>query len=455
MPTQREEFAAAEPLLDAICRTGCSLFSVPWTLIHLDLDAGRSGTIGIGLDAWKEGITPSFRKSILLSQEILVVEDAVHDVRFAANPAVDGAPPIRFYAGAPLFMAPAVHVGTLCLMAASPRTFTREQRQQLEDLAQITSVHLRTQAASRMASEQATLYRLLAENSTDTIVRGNLEGVRLYISPAVRTLLGYEPHELIGRKAREIVHPDDAEEFRGLMESIREGRIDLAVTEHRQRHKDGTWVWLEAFVKLTRDEVSGQPDGYVVSVRDISRRKEAESRLAYNASHDPLTGLPNRSLLHERLTQEIARATRTGAGFALLALDLDRFKPINDEFGHEAGDAVLRAIAERLRSAVRAQDTVARLGGDEFVVIQTTASDVPASAIRLANRLIRTASDPIDFNGLPMSVGLSVGVAIAPAAGIDADDLLRAADQALYKAKEAGRNQYCISGATSTEKKTG
>jgi diguanylate cyclase (GGDEF)-like protein len=210
--------------------------------------------------------------------------------------------------------------------------------------------------------------------------------------------------------------------------------------------RDGAWVWLEAFVKLTRSEATGEPDGYVASVRDISRRKEAESRLAHIAAHDPLTGLPNRTRLHERLTLEISRTARTRAGFAVLCLDLDRFKRVNDEFGHEAGDTVLRVVAGRLQSMVRAEDTVARLGGDEFVMIQTTAVDVPASAMRLADRLIAAVSQPIPFNGTPLNVGLSVGIAIAPIPGADADGLLRAADEALYEAKEAGRNKYRMFG---------
>jgi diguanylate cyclase (GGDEF)-like protein len=222
------------------------------------------------------------------------------------------------------------------------------------------------------------------------------------------------------------------------------GSIELAVSEMRQRHKDGSWIWMEAFVKLTRDKASGQPDGYVVSVRDISRRKKAEALLEYNASHDPLTGLANRALLHERLTQEMARAARTGVCFAVLWLDLDRFKSVNDEHGHVAGDAVLRAVSERFRSSLRTEDTLARLGGDEFVVIQTGTKNVPASAIRLAERLIEMASEPIAVNELSISIGVSIGIAIAPIANVDADGLLRAADEALYKAKEAGRNRYGV-----------
>jgi len=443
----RPEGTISAPLFDTLCRSACAQFSVPWALIHLNRESGQPGAIGSGLDVWESAIAPSFRSLLPFFTKSLVVEDATHDPRFGAMQSMGGVPPIGFYASVPLFIAPDIHVGTLCLMDSAARLFTPDHVRQLDDLARIASSHLEMAAAVRKASEQEALYRLLAENSTDTIVRGNLDGVRLYISPAVRTLLGYEPEELIGRRAAEIVHPDDAVEFRGLMTDVREGRIDVAVSEQRQRHKDGSWVWLEAFVKLTRNE-RGEADGYVASVRDVSRRKEIESRLAHVAAHDPLTGLPNRALMHDRLAEEVSRARRTGAGFAVHCLDLDRFKHVNDEFGHEAGDLVLRTIATRFRVLVRAEDTVARLGGDEFVVIQTATEDVPASAMRLADRLIRAASEPIDFNGMPLRVGLSIGIAIASIAEADGDGLLRAADKALYEAKEAGRSRYCVFGVT-------
>lgn len=214
-------------------------------------------------------------------------------------------------------------------------------------------------------------------------------------------------------------------------------------------HKDGSWVWLEAFVKVTHHATTGDRDGYVVSVRDTSRRKELETRLVHNASHDALTGLPNRALLDERLQQEIDREALHGSRFALLCLDLDGFKQVNDAWGHEAGDAVLAAVARRLTSCVRAADTVARRGGDEFVIIHVTDSALPASAVALAERLIEAVSAPMESGGAPVHIGLSIGIAVA-GGGTEADTLLRNADKAMYEAKAAGRNGYRVSGATRT-----
>jgi diguanylate cyclase (GGDEF)-like protein/PAS domain S-box-containing protein len=424
----------AAPALEALCQAAAALCGVQWAILHPGPDALRP--IGNGRDAWEE-LSPLLRHYLRRARHSVVVEDAAADPRFAGSG-------VGLYAGVPLFSAPRVHVGTLSLMDASPRTLSSARRTQLDNFARIASAHLGMQAELAKAAEKEALFSLLAENSTDMVVRGTLDGARVYLSPAVRTVLGYEEHELLGTTAGSFVHPDDMGAFRVLMSGVREGRVELGVTEHRHRHKDGSWIWVEAFVRLTRDKATNEPDGYVASVRDISRRKEAEVRLAHNASHDTLTGLPNRALLRDRLDAEIARTIRTGAGFALHCLDLDRFKQVNDAHGHQAGDCVLRATADRFRGVVRTEDTVARIGGDEFVVLQTNVSG-PTSAIHLANRLIDATAAPIVSEGLPMHVGLSVGIAVSPMAGLDADALLKAADDALYKAKSTGRNRLCVS----------
>lgn len=339
----------------------------------------------------------------------------------------------------------------LVLVDTQARPFPPDMRQRLRAFGTLAAAQYRVEATARRAREQADLYRLLADHSTDTIVRGTLDGVRLYVSPAVRTLLGYEPAELVGRRAIELVHPDDLPEFRELMRQVREGHLEQGCSEQRQRHKDGSWVWIEAFIRLTYDRRTGQPDGYVVSVRDISRRKAAEARLAYLAAHDALTGLANRSLLQERLDMELARAQRTASGFALLCLDLDRFKQINDTRGHEAGDVVLRTVADRFLQAGGKDDLVARLGGDEFVVVLAAGADPQERAERLSSRLIELTGQPIPCQGTVVEVGLSVGIAVVSpelvAAGCSVGALLREGDRALYLAKEGGRNRYVIAGS--------
>lgn len=192
-------------------------------------------------------------------------------------------------------------------------------------------------------------------------------------------------------------------------------------------------------------EVRSQPlpgGGVVRTYTDITDRKAAEDRVRYVAHHDDLTRLANRVVLQDRLAQAVATAERGGGGLALLYLDLDRFKPVNDTRGHETGDKLLAAVAERMRAGVRACDLVARMGGDEFAIVQPQA-DQPA-AVALAERLVAGMAEPFEIDGECLTIGVSIGVAIYPGAGTTPDQLRRNADMALYRAKRDGRNTFRV-----------
>ena len=181
--------------------------------------------------------------------------------------------------------------------------------------------------------------------------------------------------------------------------------------------------------------------GWVATYEDVTERRRAEERLAHMAHHDALTGLPNRVLFREHTRRALARARR-GGGLAVMCLDLDRFKPVNDTLGHPVGDALLRAVADRLRACAREADLVARLGGDEFAVVQEAASSQPADATGLARRLVEALAAPFEVEGHQVVVGASVGVALVVDAPDDADSLLKCADLALYRAKADGRGTW-------------
>ena len=404
MGMERSMAAVPELRFDALCRTARVLFAVPAATVHLTDGAGRWSSLED--DGWAAAAAPG-----AWSDDPVMIGDGV------------GRPPVRFFVCVPFGRC---GTGRLCLYGPRPRALGAHDRAALDDLAALAGQSLDLFRDACAAAGREAEFRLLAETSTDTIVRGDLDGVRLYISPSVRTLLGYEPEELIGRRAAELVHPDDAPPFGAMMQRVRAGDLGVGVTEMRQRHKDGSWVWMEASVRLTHDPVSGAPNGYVASVRGVAQRKQTEARLEHLASHDPLTGLPNRTLLSRRLAAAIADAQNGRQPFALLCMDLDRFKPVNDTHGHQAGDAVLREVAARLRAAIRPSDTVARIGGDEFAVIHP----------------IKAVGEPFRVGDGPVSLGLSVGIACAPAHGLDPDALLSVADRALYDAKTAGRNTY-------------
>lgn len=186
---------------------------------------------------------------------------------------------------------------------------------------------------------------------------------------------------------------------------------------------------------------AGRCEAVAGSARDITERKAAEERVRRSANYDSLTGLANRSLFRERLQHELKHAARTGLPLGLLFIDLDRFKEINDELGHAAGDQLLKQVADRISACVRDTDTVARLGGDEFTVILTDVTD-PAHIDHLAGQIIGTLRQPFALDGGAAAISASIGVSLFPVDGHTADALTRHADEAMYAAKNAGRDQY-------------
>jgi diguanylate cyclase (GGDEF)-like protein/PAS domain S-box-containing protein len=403
---------------DALCRTARALFAVPVASVCI------KGVRGQWVD-FAEGVDRS-------DWPFITAPDGWPDGA--------AAPGVRFVASVPFGPD---GVGRLAVFDTREHAWSAEAKQRLDDLGAIADHCLSLFQTAREASEQGARFRQLADTTTDTIVRGDLEGTRLYISPSVRDLLGYEPEELIGRKAVDVTHPADLPAFRALMQKVRDGQLEVGVIEVRQRHKTGAWIWMEASVRLTVDPLTGAPDGYVSTVRATSHRKELEQKLEYLASYDDLTGLPNRTLFGQRLREMMEQAGRTGRGFVLLYMDLDRFKLVNDGFGHPAGDVVLRETAQRFRTILREDDLVARLGGDEFAAILEADR---SEAAHLSERLIAAIGRPIrlDPDDTEISIGLSIGIACAPKNGSTHEEVLSCADQALYRAKAKGRNRFCF-----------
>ncbi|HET6809533.1 MAG TPA: EAL domain-containing protein [Acidimicrobiales bacterium] len=290
-------------------------------------------------------------------------------------------------------------------------------------------VHAEREVAGNVGTQLAGAQDLvLARHRLDG--RGGLE----FVSASVRELIGYTPEELHAAPdvVERLVHPDDAVR---LPESF--GRRP-AMAEVRIRHRDGHWVWTELSVAPVLD-AGGAVVGIDAVIRDTGDRKALEQALAERALHDSLTGLPNRGLLLDRLEGAIARARRSGHTVAVLLLDIDRFKLINDTYGHAAGDQLLRTLAGRLTGAVRSTDTVGRIGGDEFVVVCDGLA-TPDDAVEMCERVRRPLLHPITVGEGPVQVSASIGLAIG-GADTTADQLLGEADAAMYRAKEQGRNR--------------
>jgi diguanylate cyclase (GGDEF)-like protein/PAS domain S-box-containing protein len=292
----------------------------------------------------------------------------------------------------------------------------------------------KAQEALRESEER---YRLMAENSTDIIWRSTTSGVILYASDACRRLLRYEPSELVGHSVYEFIDPEDREEIRHLSYLINE---TLPTTfSYRMHRKDGHILWFETTARAVRNAGTGMVDELVSVSRDVTERKHAEEQIEYQAYHDALTGLPNRRLFRDRLTVALAHARRLKAPLAVMFLDLDRFKYVNDTLGHSLGDELLKAVAVRLRGSLREEDTIARMGGDEFTVLL---SDLPRAddSAKIAQKILETVAQPMRVEGHELFITTSIGVALFPSDGDTAEVLLKNADHAMYRAKDAGRN---------------
>lgn len=415
--------AAAE--FTALCRLACALLSVP--VAALVLPDGR-GT-WIAHDGACSPQEEAFATGRTGWQEETAIELWLGDGSDPACP-----PGVRFRASIACDAQ-----ARLRILDPRPRRLDPEDIGRLRDLAAVAGAGLRVRDAAQAISERAAYFRLLTESAADTIVHGDLDGRRMYVSPAVRGLLGYEPQDMLGLQAMDIVHPDDLERFRDTMRQVREGRFEVGEVEVRQRHRNGTWVWMEASLRLIRDGETGQPTGYIASVREIGRRKALEEQLAHRAFHDALTGLPNRSLLHCHLGMLLGRMRAHAGPLALFYIDIDHFKQVNDSFGHRIGDAVLCETAARLREAASGHGVAARMGGDEFAMALSFGPDEAAQA---GARLLDAFRVPVIAGATSLDVGISIGIACAPESGKDANALLAAADRALYAAKQAGRRQF-------------
>ncbi|GAB4397702.1 MAG: EAL domain-containing protein [Rhodoferax sp.] len=299
-------------------------------------------------------------------------------------------------------------------------------------------VRVRDQLAQ---SEQR--WKLAFEATGDGVWDWHIPTGREYFSDSLHRAYGFEPGELgeTPDKLNALTHPDDlGAMFKALYDHV-EGRSDRYVNEHRIRCKDGQWKWVLSRGLIIERDPHGRPLRMLGTHTDITERKHFELQAWQQANLDPLTGLPNRRQLRERLSLEMRRALRSQRQLAVLFLDLDRFKEVNDTLGHDQGDRLLAEAAQRIRDHVRATDTVARLGGDEFAVVVGDVED-PSALHSLLGKLLTTLNEAFILRGERVFVSASIGVTLYPGDALDVDDVLRQADQALYVAKGAGRNRY-------------
>ncbi|MGD9998642.1 MAG: putative bifunctional diguanylate cyclase/phosphodiesterase [Ilumatobacteraceae bacterium] len=294
--------------------------------------------------------------------------------------------------------------------------------------------------ARRDLEQSEQLYRALAANSADAVMLLDASGTIINDAPNLAALVGYPGEPTAGHRALDFVSDADVQSHLMFDEALLSPGVVLS-GEVLVRRPDGSELWLGTRAVNLLDEPAVA--GIVVNVHDITDRKRAEQELVHQAFHDSLTGLANRLLFRDRIEHALSRSVRTGLDPAIVYIDLDGFKNVNDGLGHEAGDRLLEEVSSRVLAVVRSGDTVARLGGDEFAVLVEESRHVAAEAEAIADRILQSLSAPIVLGEHEVTLSASVGIAIADA-DTTASSLLRDADVAMYRAKSSGRSRWVV-----------
>jgi diguanylate cyclase (GGDEF)-like protein/PAS domain S-box-containing protein len=301
-----------------------------------------------------------------------------------------------------------------------------------------------TESTERMEAlrEAEERFRRAFDGAPIGMALASLEGRYLRVNPALAALTGYELDELIGMGFRDITHPEDLKSDLAAIEALLSGQLETYETEKRYVHARGHVLWVQVNVNVVHDG-DGQPLHFIAQTQDVTERKRAQAELAHQALHDPLTGLPNRLLFLDRLEVALTRLGRRDGVVAVLFLDLDRFKLINDSHGHEVGDQVLIEMAGRLRGLLRPSDTLSRFGGDEFTILcEDVSHEEDATAV--AERIADALAEPFPLADREVFLSASIGIALGRDPAMSPSALLRDADAAMYGAKERGRSRYEI-----------
>jgi diguanylate cyclase (GGDEF)-like protein/PAS domain S-box-containing protein len=298
-----------------------------------------------------------------------------------------------------------------------------------------------TLAADLHDRQSEARFRALVQNSSDAILLVDREALVTYQSPSTERMFGYPAGALVGHSLEDLCHPDDLLRVQsGLTDVLASPGVSRRL-ELRLRRRAGGWLDAEAVVNNLQADPNVRAS--VVTVRDVSERKQFEMQLTHQAFHDELTGLANRALFTDRVAHALAKRERDASTLAVLLLDLDDFKTVNDGLGHAAGDSMLRAVAERLAALVRPGDTTARLGGDEFAMVLV---DLPheQAALHAVERIIAVLAQPLVIEGKEVFVQASIGLAFAADGPVTPEEVLRNADAAMYVVKTDGKGRYAV-----------
>lgn len=309
----------------------------------------------------------------------------------------------------------------------------------------LVNIRLRSQAEVMLVETNDRL-QLALQGTQAGLWDWNIRTGQLILNERWAEIVGYRLRDLEPTTIQtwvDFCHPDDLEEFNRLLQEHFAGGTERYLMEARMRHKNGTWIWVLDSGQVVQRDAAGKPVRMVGTHLDITDRKNAEEQIRHMATHDALTNLPTLHLAKDRILMAMANARRNQTMTAVLFIDLDGFKQVNDTFGHETGDSVLKAVSRRFQRCVRQIDTVCRIGGDEFLIVLMELHS-PDDAAKVAAKILQTVTEPIPHAGHQACVGASIGIALYTATQHDEDveALIHRADEAMYTAKRSGKNQY-------------
>jgi len=444
---------------DDLVNLASMIFEVPISTVTI-VDSHRQWfKAAVGLTVKETSREISFCTHAIQQSDYFVVSDTTNDPRFANNPLVIDEPHLAFYAGIPLRTSNDLAVGTFCIMDKIPRELSNRQIDILRILANQTMqlLELRSErnkyrdlvlekdSLNKQLEESNQRWRFALEGSGDGVWDWDVEQNICFFSKRWKDMLGYSENELANTYESwiSLIHPEDKEKvLKSLNDYLDTFQLEYKL-ELRMLCKDLSYKWILTRGMVVERNISGQSKRMVGTHTDISNRKKNEEIIWQQANFDALTGLPNRRMFFDRLNEQIKRATRTKSMFALMFIDLDGFKSINDNLGHKAGDSLLVKVSKRISQCMRDSDTSARLGGDEFTIILSDLENMDALD-SVAEKLLSAINQPYQLGSNVGLVSASIGVAVYPNNGNNRDTLISVADSAMYEAKAKGKNCWVL-----------
>lgn len=445
---------------DDLVNLAAIIFDLPISTITI-IDSDRLWfKASVGLLIKETPREMSFCEFAIQQIEPFIISDAKKDPRFANNPLVNSKPNIVFYAGFPLRNSEGLAIGTFCIMGNKPKNlsakqikifkFFANQAKKLLDLRLERNkyrdlIHEKDQVNSQL-EEIKQRWQFAIEGSGDGVWDWDVQTNKTFFSHKWKEMLGYEDTEITNTYESwiSLIHKDDIPVLiQGLNDHLSK-KTDELVLELRMFCKDNNYKWILSRGMVVEFDYSGLPKRMVGTHTDITARKQSEEMIWKQANFDLLTGLPNRRLFFDRLKEVIKKAKRKKRKFAVMFIDLDGFKEVNDRFGHKVGDNLLIQVVQRVGNCLRECDTFARLGGDEFIIILTAVEKIEAIEF-VANKVLEVINKDFQLGSNKVNISASIGVSTYPESTTDSDTLISLADTAMYKAKAQGKNRWFLS----------